>query len=502
MFMTLRSLVPVFLLCLAPGLVQAEDEVSLNYDGLAHELLAELGAADASAATFEFDELLRVGFVRTSLGLFDFYLMPEDAKEIKSAEHYKDLSLALLRAERKWLDWMEPTIGAQPVPRADIDTLSDWIRGWRTASFKNAAKSAAERKGGDLYEVFGAGAEVKAAGERLRDYMGKGKCVGLEREQPRSERVILVPSRARFGRFVAFAGWLRPELTGTFWVPGIGSWTNFYVDEYKVIATEFADMNNDGGFGAGIPMDTDTKTGLEQQVTQLATNSLLDNFFGGKIPPAFAGGLAVNLVVDIYGECNTRVDGDLSARRTEAREQFVPGGNSSGGLLPKTEADSRWRVKNQGGDRFTDMLQESQRNGGKKQKRGPDKVAYFELENDLRNKRHIVKGPFLGAAAADVELPPAEFEGDWQEFLRAYRSCFIYWLQNEAASKPEASRTNFAKLLTQLASSEAEGGVEEIVSTSYEGAKLSSKEVAASDLESRFLNWLPKAKVKPPKVKF
>ena len=81
-------------------------------------------------------------------------------------------------------------------------------------------------------------------------------------------------------------------------------------------------------------------TGMQQQIAQLAGNAMIDNLFGDKIPPSLAGALSVNLVIDVYGECNTRVDGDLRARRMAAREFFVPGGASEGGVLPPNLADS------------------------------------------------------------------------------------------------------------------------------------------------------------------
>lgn len=479
-----------------------DDNPDLNYEALAQQLLDDLGSPDASAATFEFEELLQVGFLRANLGAYDLYIVPDDASDKRGAAKYRQVGITLLRAQRKWLDWMKPTIGEQPELRADLATVEGWVDSWRASKLKIAARTANERQGGDLLVLLDPSEEVKAANERVRAYMAGGKPVGLDRDIPRTETIILVPNRRRFANFVAFAGWLRPELQDTFWIPGISTWTNFYVDEYKVMTTEFADLGSDGGFGPGIPMDIDTKTGLEQQITQLATNSLIDNYFGSKVPPAFAGGLSVNLVVDIYGECNTRVDGDLGARRTEAREQFVPGGNSEGGLLPKTEADSRWRVKRQGGDRFVDMLKEAQRAGGKKAKRGPMKIARFELQNDDRNKRHTVQGPFLGAAAANLELPPDEFDGDWQEFLRAYRTCFVYWLQNETTEDREASNLNFAKLLTDLANADEVGAIESTVSTNFGGAGLSAADMADTALETRFLTWLTQARVKPPKVKF
>ena len=60
-----------------------------------------------------------------------------------------------------------------------------------------------------------------------------------------------------------------------------------------------------------------------------AMRALLDHWFGDRMSPAFNAGIASNLVIDVFGEVDTRTDGDLRARETQARSMFVPGGSTT-----------------------------------------------------------------------------------------------------------------------------------------------------------------------------
>ena len=455
----------------------------LPFEDMVRELLAETGFEEASNATFEVDALLGKSFVGARVGLFDAYLWGESAGEKAWATDFETVVRELIATQLLWVEWSSPGGVPEDVAK-DARKVDAWVKSWSAGGLKKAAKT-----GGDLYALLDAREDVVEAAGRFADFMGKGESLGLGRSRAVHEPVLYVPERRRFLQFLALAGWLRPELQGLFWDQSVVRWTNFYVDRYKVVCYLFA-AEKEGDPLAGRSMNHDAKDGLQQQVIQLADLQLLDHYYGARIPPSLAGGLALNMVIERYGEANTRVDGDLNERRTEAREIFIPGGNSEGGWLPKFEADSRWRLKDQGADYFLSELKESQAEGAKTGK-ARDKVRHFELMNDDQTRQHVVSGPFLGPEAQESATPPAAFEGDYQEFLRAYRTCFVYWLRTKSMGKESAGA--FDRLLQELAGVADATEVPEVFGEVY-GKPLSSKVLDRDSLEGAFLAWLPRGK--------
>ncbi|MCA9001790.1 MAG: hypothetical protein KDB61_07700, partial [Planctomycetes bacterium] len=257
----------------------------------------------------------------------------------------------------------------------------------------------------------------------------------------------------------------------------------------------------------GSDMEDRAATGLKQQICQLASLGLVDNYFGGKVPPSVAGGLSVNLVVDVFNECNTRVDGDLRERRKEARSMFVPGGQSEGGVLPPNLADSRWRDTH-GKDRFIGVLKAAQAAGRDAQPRKDrkDKVRYFELLSDDETERAVTEAPVLGSLGQNRKVVPLTYYGDRLEFARCYSTCFLYWMREKAGGKkPKDSYKVFAEWLKAMGNTVEldAGGIvaadpidtfENIFRDKY-GLSLSDADLDPKvSLEGAFLNWLPKAR--------
>lgn len=278
--------------------------------------------------------------------------------------------------------------------------------------------------------------------------------------------MILYPSRERYVEVIALAGWARPEARASMWSPNVYTWTNFYVNDWRFLAMAFSPANpTDSTYKQSNAMENRIPTGLEQQICQLAGVGLLDNYFGGRIPPGVAGGLSLNLVVDIFGECNTRVDGDLRERRKEAREMFVPGGQSEGGVLPPDLADSRWRDTH-GKDHFIGVLKNAQKEGRDKvnKREAKDKVRYFLLRADDEVTSAVLEGPILGRQGNQLAKIGKEFYGDRLEFARCYSSCFLYWLREKGGGKkPVESQAQFSGLLRALATTDGlqAGGIVE-----------------------------------------
>jgi hypothetical protein len=234
-------------------------------------------------------------------------------------------------------------------------------------------------------------------------------------------------------------------------------------------------------------------TGLAQHVAQRTGVTLCWHCFGAALDPAFELAIGQTIVVDLYGENNTRSGGSGRSNTTDGITAFIPGGNSAGGALPPTNAESSWRTT-LGKDYFAKPLRESQKMGAKSGKTKDEKLAYFQLLNDTGNKRFPVRAPFFGSAAQGKELPPTEFMSDYLEFFRAYKTCFVHWLREESEAKAADAHVKFAKLLQKVAEAGGAAAFQDLVAEAY-GEPYSDLDLAKSSLEMRFLHWLPTSQV-------
>ena len=457
---------------------------TIPHKRLVKDFLARSGRAEASPDTFSTEDFLDQGYVRIRLGLFELFLDRESARSLPDADNFKKVCASVLVLQDRWLDWVAPSADADEIAliRDDLKELSKWVkrvRGSQIAKLVKGMEDWESDEASDLYVGLNARASVREIADKLAKAMGTGAYMGLDREDM-PESVILAPRRLPFIEWVSLAGWVHPDLKSSFWQDDVAVWTQFYMDRYKVMSLEFG--SGASNWSAGIAMNSRVATGMEQQLTQLATNSLVDSYYGGRVPESFAGALAVNLVIDVFGECRTRADGDLRSRRTEAYERFVPGGLSEGGWLPAISADSWWRQEsNYGADRFVGPLGSAQKNGYKDSR---DRVRTFRLRNDADSHNEIVRAPFLGLAAAEMPIPGSTFRGDYKELLRAYRTAFVHWLHSERSKDAEGL---FSKLLVQLAGTEED--LEQALAVLY-GVPLSSAELTEEDLEGQFLDWI------------
>ncbi len=461
----------------------------IPHQRLVDEVLVRSGRAEASADTFSTEEFLTEGYVRIRLGLFEVLMDRVSVRELQDADNFVKVCVSLLTLQECWLDWVEPSVDADALKslRKDFKELKRWLGKVRGSQISKLAKGLEDwgvEEESDLYVGLRTRASLRAVAERLAESMGRGAFMGLAREDS-PESIILAPRRRPFVEWVALAGWVYPELRGGFWHDGIADWTQFYMDRYKVMALEFAAPGAGvANWTAGMAMNSRVDTGMEQQLTQLACNSLVDSYYGERIPESLAGALSVNLVIDVFGECRTRVDGDLRTRRTEAYERFVPGGRSEGGWLPAISADSWWRTEsNYGADRFSGPLNMAQKNGYKDSR---DRIRAFRLRNDADSAKFVVKAPFLGLAAAEMPVPPSSYVGDYKELLRSYRTAFVNWLHHERGNRAEET---FAALLVELAQTPQD--LEEVLAETY-GLPLSTEELTSKDLEGQFLHWILK----------
>ena len=479
----IRTLLP----CIAAGLaVPVTAQQSIPFETLAQNALERIAPADSSPETLSLEEAFGSSSLHVRLGLFEVYLSRSRAKDSTNSDQYARVMQTVLDLQAAWLLWLEPIEEFEQAQK-DLKTLRKWagrVRGGQLAVL-------AKKGGTEVYEGLAAKDSIVEAAGRFATFMGTGACLGLVRPD-QAEPIVLAADRTEFLELLSFCGWLQPFLQDIYWQDHVATWTNCYVDRYKFISMQFASAFGSAHWGSGTPMDANADDGLAQQVTQLSANSLVDSYFGERVPPSLANALSVNLTIDVFGTCNTRVDGDLSSRRTQAYEMFVPGGASEGGWLPARAADSRWR-EHEGSDHFIAVLRASQKNGAAARSRVPGKLQHFEIENDAGNKRRAVSGPFLGSPADGAEPPPEPYVGDYKEFLRSYRSCFVHWLHTQSQGKEKASRVAFARWLVHLGSDAdlpLEASLEEVF-----GLPLSHEDLVDQDvLESAFLAWLRRAK--------
>jgi len=463
----------------SPQAVQGPD-----FNSLAQRFLSDHHLEEATPDTLDLHKLLEENYLHASVGLFDLYFPVRSANDL---DHYQRLVGALARAQGKWLEWTEGVSTDSREASKDAKTLAKWADKWDLPRMqKKIGKGEL-----DVLTVSGASSAVTKASGRLALSMERCNSLGLERENGPREPIVLIPDRTDFCRFLAFGGWLYPHHQSSFWDPSAPDWTHTYIDDVKILSTRFAGTRRGpGDLGASMSMDYRSSTGMEQQIVQLAINSMIANYYGDKVPPSLAGSLAVNLVIDLFGECSTRVDGDLRARRTSAREMFVPGGNPDGGILPPNMADSRWRDRH-GADHFVGVLKNSMQKPSHK-KGAAATGGVFTLLNDSGRAKLNVQGPFLGAAASS-ESVQTDFLGDQLEFLRSYRSCFMHWLQVKGKRSASKSGTAFATLLREMALNESPELLGEVFAGIYD-MPLSDLDRDMDNLESEFIAWLPKAR--------
>jgi hypothetical protein len=227
----------------------------------------------------------------------------------------------------------------------------------------------------------------------------------------------------------------------------------------------------------------------------------------------FNAAMSLNMAIAVLGECNA-LEGDsgrgTTGAHTDPYEKFVPGGNSSGGMLPPIPAApfdqmkvNQWRAT-LGRDHFAAPLRKGQKNslkelGGKKEPKlepslAKDKIAHFLLIGADPSQKYVVTAPFFGPHSKERPYPPPEVIIDYREFFRAYRAGFYYWLQTLGDPKgADASAQKYGELLKAL-ETRAEGKPFEDVMKEIYGVQLSDKNGDTDSLEWRFLKWLDKGK--------
>ena len=447
----------------------------MDHGAVAQGLIARDGHTAEEPGSADPLAYIRARSLTASLGAFQISISRTALDDQQAARDYRDACVSLLDVQERWLEWTGSDEKSDST-LADLESLRSWVSKWNLRKLRRAAKEGHAQAAAPM----GVREEVASAACRLeaRARESRGHPVKL----------VLAPSRDEFVGLCCLAGLMRPSLRSFLWVDGIEKWTWFFVDDVRFIAFEYARSDASGAdFSRGNRIDDRNPSGLQQHISQLALNEMLRARYGDEVPAAFVSGIAMNLVIDLFGEVDTRIDGDLRGRMTQAREVFIPGGNPTGGVLPKMSAESRWRV-NQGKFHFVRILRQAQKAGGKR-KRGMDRMCTFLLQNDSGKLEYAMRAPILGQSAVQTVTPPSWVEADRLEFIRAYKSAFLHWLREHGTPDADDAPEAFERLLAAL---EGAGVGDEFGTTveSIYGVPLSQPELGEGCLEGRFLQWL------------
>ncbi len=463
-----------------------EESPLVNFEVEAKAFLELHQLSEKTREAIEVEELIQSSTIHIQLGLYDLHYPIDALDNHERLADFQSVATYLLGVQSTFLDWVEPTGPDQDSMRDDLKVLTKWFKSWRLTRLRDVDKGE-ER---DLAVLLKPKNNQAEALQRFATAMRLGQPLGLDRKTPVRSRLILMPTRRHFIQFVSFAGWLHESLRHVFWHEDLSNWLGCRVYKDQIVAMEFRDTKAKDSYIDGVSMNKRRKLVMEQNAAHFATQALFDNYYGDLIPAYLTTGIVMNMVINVFGEVDTRMEGDLRARYTDAVSVFVPGGAPGGGSLPAIPADTRWRVEH-GAGHFIKILHDAQEDGADAVKRSKSKLLHFELEGDDSLGRTPVTAPFLGAPAVGKPLPEEKFLGDYREFYRSYKACFTWWIQSGAKGSKKNSAKTFSQFLTS-ASGWRIGDFEKEFIALYDGHPISSHTPDDETLEGRFLAWLAK----------
>lgn len=463
---------------------------SINYDSAARSFLARHGRPDATPETLTIEQLVETEFLSAPLGVFELAIPRRSLATPSEPARFQSLCVNLLDAQKLWIEWAQEESADTKRLQSDLLALRRWVTGWKTKDLAVAAEG--EPRG--LLEILQAPEAIQELSARLVKATCEGGLLGKEQKCD-PVRIALFPSRGDFVEMLCVTGFLRAPLKPYFWVEGIERWHEFDLPDENIhgLAMAFpAESVTPATYSAGSRLDEESDKVLGEQITQLSLNSMIRRLYDDGLPPTVVHSMSINMVIELFGEIDTRADGHLEGRSTSAREVFVPGGRSEGGILPMASADNRWRAEH-GKDHYLRTLRQAQKDGSKEKGRSKIKHANFVLHSHDEVVRKLIYGPFLGSKVEPLEAPPRALAEDQSEFLRAYRVAFVYWLQEGGAGNEKLSKQKYAAWLSKLADLDSVEAFEQSFTEIYE-VPLSSAELDKNCLEGRFLLWLTKQK--------
>lgn len=432
----------------------------------------ELGKEPAAVA-FEEDVVAKHALV-LRLGAVELLFPTAGLHDAQDLTDLREAALAVCQMQKTWCEWMTAAAAPTEVDAAGR-SVQAWIKGWRWPA--NAAALA------EVDESVAAARDAFAA--------AMAKVLGQDAAKARAT-CWLAPTRLDYARMLGLLGALAAENRPFLWTKDVLASSEAWAVRPRVlqiVALEYGAPDELGGVMTGVRMDAREKGGLLQHVVQRTAASLAVLAFGDSLDRNFEAGLSQDLVIALYRENNARSGGSGRGRYAAARSQFVAGGASSGGLLPAIDLDSQWR-QTKGKDWFVRPLKQGQK-AGAKQAGGKDqagRLGSFLLQDDEGKPGHVVRAPFLGLPES---LPgvPGNYDSDFKELLRAYRSAFVHWLREFAGKGSSDSRQKFAAMLREMADGSGRVSFELAVRRAY-GERLTADAPDPPSLEWKFLTWL------------
>ena len=464
---------------------------------------------EAAASACTLDAVRNHSYVHGVFGLFDIAYPVAFLGEKDKVDDLHAIVVSLLDLQMHWIEWLSKGDATVNAAKADINELKVWAKAWKLPPQPNIA-SAADK---DFFVLCGATDAQKSVAKRLTEFMTNPASLGVAPKDSAPVQLLFSPTRHDFVELLGYAGTVDATQQSSLWTKNASTWSTFWIDYTQVLALTYPPWVEVPDFKGDLSMSKFEPTGMLENVVHNASIALLWSTFGDMDTPYIRTALALNMAIAVCGESNV-LEGDsvrgTTGAHTDPYERFVPGGASSGGMLPAIPAaglDSmkvnQWRATI-GHDHFVGPLRKGQKAGlaalGKA--RGPklegalakDKVAHFLLVGDDAAQKYVVSAPFLGPRAKDKPYPPPDVIVDYREFFRAYKACFYNWLQTlEDPKGAEPSAQKYRQFLKALADRPDEKTTEDVIKDVY-GTPLSDKNGDADSLEWRFLKWLDKGK--------
>jgi hypothetical protein len=487
-----------------PGSALEEDgdESKVPFSEFADAFLKTHGFKHIPRAPESFGLVLEQGYVAARLGAVDlWYPRPYLRKRIH-ARTFKEVAAALLDMQAEWIGWVtekEEAAGALK----EMKTLQKWVKAWNFAKVGRGSGEAGARP--DLLDLMKVNETTRSASEKVSRYLTSEIGIGRTRADSPGVRMILCPTRGDVLELGCFIGTLSHRGKDLMWKDNLAYWTSMKWSDYSIIALEHPlNAPGKGDITQGQAMNQTEKTGLLEHVVQHAMEDLLRFYYGGSLNMDLAKGMAINMVIALYGQNNVRAGGGRGGKMTPGGSVFVAGAATDGklpfGFFSKFR-DSRWR-ETKGKDHFKKVLRDALKKGAKAARKSKTEVRdvkrCFALEpREGAVTPLVVEAPFLDSRNPKPDVPDP-YRDDLLEFLRAYRSGFAYWLGNKAKSRNDESspRELLMRLLRTLGQEVGRGfgnRFDQAVLETY-GIPLSPGADSLESLEGEFIDWLEKGR--------
>jgi len=483
---------------------ERKDGPIFPFEELAREVAKELGIDESADFAGVLDG---PNHARLEVGSFDVRFPVASLQKAAHLQLFQESVLTLIDLQRAWFEWRGNPHPADAAEQ-DWETLRSFVKGWSTGKFGKVQGGTSS-----LWEQLGAKEPVLQALERIAVYTATP--TDAAEEVGAANLIVLEPTREQFVRTFTLAGLLDPLQQEHLWQDQTVSQTATWSGWTQIACLEQI------GFPfeirspyVGTPHSQEDPTGFAQFMAERGAVMLLRKEFFRHGTHFFEETLGTNLVLAAVGKNDLRqgewkLEYKTAGGSTQPYERFVPGGNPQGGTLPKREASrgprtgsamevSRYR-KDGGKGYFLGVLQDGQRAGAKlasKDKKHPlskEKTAHFELYSFQVAQSTFVSAPFLGDLGQGKELPPNEFLDDYEDFFRAYRSCFFEWLREHGAGDVETSEARFAELVAAHRAREV-GTPMHVVAQAVYGVPMSAADPSTDNLEWRFLEYVKKGR--------